>query len=270
MLLVDFNQERGEAAAQELNCKFAKADISNYDHQAQAFQIAWKEYGRIDFGTNGNCIPRWPCLFNMLMDLTVFANAGITDTIDFYATNNQTPPPQLSMAAVQVNLVGTIYTSYLAMHYLRRTTSGTAKTLICTSSGAGLYASDPIPVYSASKHGIVGLVRSLARRFEMENIMVHAVLPGAVPTNIVDPDSMKDFPKEWFTSVQNIVDCVEALLFRKGQFMNSKSGRIVEVSRENMYHRDQPLFCDEVMAKIMGELGDTEEIKSTTTKSSKI
>lgn len=195
--------------------------------------------------------------------LTVFANAGITDTNDFYAESKSFPPKQPSVLTIDVNLYGTIYSVYLAMHFFRRNPSGVGSVLICTSSGAGLYSSAPIPVYSAAKHGVVGLVRSLAPRLDQEGIKIHAVLPGAVPTNIVDPASIKDFPKERFTSVKNIVDCVQALLYSTGQFADRKTGRVVEVSRENMYHRDQLPFCDQVMASIMGQLGETENIKST-------
>jgi len=129
------------------------------------------------------------------------------------------------MVTVQVDLIGSVYTSHLTIHYFRLNPPGTHSTLICTSSIAGRYAAEPIPVCTAAKYGIVGLVRSLTRFFEAENVMIHTVRPGGVPTNIVDPESMKDFLKAHFTSVQNVVDCVEALLFRRGMFANAKRGK---------------------------------------------
>lgn len=93
---------------------------------------------------------------------------------------------------------------------------------------------------------------------------MHCVLPGAVKTNIVDPESMKHFPEDQYTSVQGIVHAVDSLLF--GKFAaEGKSGRIVEVSRGQMNHRDQLPYVDEVMAKVMGQLLGTVEIKSTNT-----
>jgi 15-hydroxyprostaglandin dehydrogenase (NAD) len=193
---------------------------------------------------------------------SVFANAGITDVGNFTAVQAQLPPPKPNLIAADVNLIGTVYTCYLAIHYLRRNPNGSGGSIITTSSGAGLYAAPPIPIYSAAKHGVVGLTRSLSYTLRPENIFVHCVLPGAVKTNIVDPESMKDFPEDQYTSVQDIVNAVDSLLL--GKFAaEGKSGRIIEVSRGQMNHRDQLPYVDEVMAKVMGQLLETAEIKST-------
>ena len=48
--LVDMNVKSGEAAANEVNGIFTKADVTKYNDQAAAFQKTWEKFGQIDFG----------------------------------------------------------------------------------------------------------------------------------------------------------------------------------------------------------------------------
>jgi NAD(P)-dependent dehydrogenase (short-subunit alcohol dehydrogenase family) len=57
--------------------------------------------------------------------------------------------------------------------------------IINTASIAGLIAHLPDPVYSAAKHGVVGLTRSLAFLHSEANIRVNCVCPGVVDTPMV-------------------------------------------------------------------------------------
>lgn len=70
----------------------------------------------------------------------------------------------------------------LAIHYLAKNElSGSSKGLIvCTASNAGLYPFPIAPIYSATKHGVVGLVRSLARPLEAESIRINALAPAVI------------------------------------------------------------------------------------------
>ncbi|OCK73689.1 hypothetical protein K432DRAFT_256965, partial [Lepidopterella palustris CBS 459.81] len=103
-------------------------------------------------------------------------------------------------ATAEVNMLVTMYTTYLAMHYFRQNPASlpekTKGTIIASSSGADFYGAPPIPIYAAAKHGIVGLTRSLAPTLTAENIMMHCILPGTVTTNIVDLECMERFPKD--------------------------------------------------------------------------
>ena len=51
-------------------------------------------------------------------------------------------------------------------------------TLLATSSAAGVIAFPPDPIYTATKHAVVGFVRSQAPLLEPTGIKFHAVLPG--------------------------------------------------------------------------------------------
>lgn len=58
-------------------------------------------------------------------------------------------------------------------------------TLLATSSAAGVIAFPPDPIYTATKHAVVGFVRSIAPQLVAQKIDIHAILPGAVDTNIL-------------------------------------------------------------------------------------
>lgn len=52
--------------------------------------------------------------------------------------------------------------------------------IICTASDAGLYPFPVAPIYAVSKHGMVGAVRSLAKKLELEGIRINGIAPNVV------------------------------------------------------------------------------------------
>ena len=58
--------------------------------------------------------------------------------------------------------------------------------MIAIASTAGLQGGGYISAYSASKHGVVGLVRSLAIELGPKGITVNAVCPGYIDTPMTD------------------------------------------------------------------------------------
>ena len=58
--------------------------------------------------------------------------------------------------------------------------------IVATASIAGLGPWDADPIYAASKHGVVGFVRSVAPQLARQNVRVHAICPGGVATPLVD------------------------------------------------------------------------------------
>lgn len=136
MNVIGTNRERGQEATAFLpNATFYQADVRNYQQLATIFDQIFNSTGRLDF---------------------VFANAGRADYTDFFAKSETGIPPEPSSELVDINVNGTLYTSYLAMHYFRRSPESTKgyRNLILTSSIGGLYPCMLTPVYSSTKRGL--------------------------------------------------------------------------------------------------------------------
>jgi NAD(P)-dependent dehydrogenase (short-subunit alcohol dehydrogenase family) len=57
--------------------------------------------------------------------------------------------------------------------------------IVATASLAGLISFPPDPIYTLTKHAVVGLVRSLAQQLGPKGITINAVCPGIVDTPLV-------------------------------------------------------------------------------------
>jgi NAD(P)-dependent dehydrogenase (short-subunit alcohol dehydrogenase family) len=109
----------------------------------------------------------------------VIANAGIILTGEHIE--------QLELDAwrrvIDVNLTGAFLTSRAAIPQLREAGDGA---VILVSSVCGLTASAGFGAYNASKHGVIGLMRTLANELGSDGITVNAVCPGWVRTPMLD------------------------------------------------------------------------------------
>jgi NAD(P)-dependent dehydrogenase (short-subunit alcohol dehydrogenase family) len=81
--------------------------------------------------------------------------------------------------AIDLNLRSVLVTTEAAIPEMRARGGGA---LLYTASTSGLVGSSFSPVYSMAKFGIVGFVRSLAKRLAPEKIRVNAVCPGPIDT----------------------------------------------------------------------------------------
>lgn len=83
---------------------------------------------------------------------------------------------------IQTNLVGALYMARLAArHMLRRTTGGR---IINISSIIGLRGHTGLAAYSASKAGLDGMTRALAREIGRRQITVNSINPGYLDTDV--------------------------------------------------------------------------------------
>ncbi|XP_018547952.1 15-hydroxyprostaglandin dehydrogenase [NAD(+)] [Lates calcarifer] len=65
--------------------------------------------------------------------------------------------------SISINLVGVIRVTYLALEHMNKLTGGRGGVIVNTASLAGLGPLLSCPVYTATKHGVIGFTRAMAR-----------------------------------------------------------------------------------------------------------
>lgn len=97
-----------------------------------------------------------------------------------------TPVHETSDAAfdniIAVNLAGVFKMSRAVVPHMIAAGGGR---IVNISSAAGLVGSPMYAAYTASKHGVIGLTKSMAGEVAPHRITVNAVCPGMVPTTMV-------------------------------------------------------------------------------------
>jgi (+)-trans-carveol dehydrogenase len=136
----------------------AIADVRDYPSLQAAVTAAVGELGRLD---------------------VVCANAGIVS----YGPATELGREQWQ-DVLDVNLTGVWQTAKAALPHLGRGAS-----IVLTSSVAGLTGLPNLAHYTAAKHGVVGLARSLAVELGPRGIRVNAVLPTTVSTPMVENEA---------------------------------------------------------------------------------
>ena len=84
---------------------------------------------------------------------------------------------------MDINLTGVWHTAKAAIPHLRA--GGNGGSMILTSSGAGMKASQNIGHYVAAKTGVIGLMRTLALELAPDMIRVNSLHPSTVATDMV-------------------------------------------------------------------------------------
>jgi NAD(P)-dependent dehydrogenase (short-subunit alcohol dehydrogenase family) len=115
----------------------------------------------------------------------VVANAGIVLT----GEHVEELDPAEWRRVLEVNLTGAFHTAKAAIPQLR---AASEASLILISSVCGLAASPGYVAYNASKHGVIGLMRTLANELGPHSITVNALCPGWVRTPMFDRSVEQD------------------------------------------------------------------------------
>jgi SDR family mycofactocin-dependent oxidoreductase len=138
-----------------------KADVRDYQALKAAVDDGIAQLGRLDI---------------------VSANAGIGSSP--YASHELPEPVWQDM--IDINLTGVWHTTKAAIPHLIE--GGRGGSIVLTSSAAGLKAYQNIAHYVSAKHGVVGLMRTLANELAPHFVRVNSVHPTQVDTPMIMND----------------------------------------------------------------------------------
>lgn len=166
VVMGDVDEARGKSCAEEIGGEFVRLDVSDPDAWREVVDGAVARHGGLDIA---------------------FLNAGITT---FPATGEELIegfdiaelPDDNYRRIMGVNVDGVIFGTRAVVPALAARGGGA---IVATASAAGVIAFPPDPIYTMTKHAVVGFVRSLAPGLIKKQITLNAVLPGAVDTNIL-------------------------------------------------------------------------------------
>lgn len=146
----------------------------------------------------------------------VRAFGGVDVLVNNAGAAQSTPFEEVSLAEfdrlMAVNVRAPFCLTQACLPHLRRSAEPSIVNICSVVAHAGYPLQS---IYSASKHALLGMTKSLAREYYKENIRVHAVCPGGVYTDMVRL-SRPDLGPEGMIQPEEIADIVEFLLLRRG------------------------------------------------------
>ncbi|XP_048399866.1 15-hydroxyprostaglandin dehydrogenase [NAD(+)]-like [Stegostoma tigrinum] len=145
---------------------------------------------------------------------------------------------------LDINLVSVIRGTYLGLDYMNKKTGSAGGVIVNVSSMAGLYPVIFGPVYSASKHGVVGFSRAVAGASAAENlgVRINVLCPAFTDTPIMksisSPETLGQFIGLDQLAVQAVaaLGIIDPLLVAEGFLQlvtdKTKNGDVMKVSKQ--------------------------------------
>lgn len=161
----EFADLKEEIEKKGVKCYFARGDVSSFEDSEKMIKEIIEEFGRIDVLVN---------------------NAGITKDMLIMRMKKED-----FESVINVNLIGTFNVTKNTVPYMMKQRYGR---IINMASVVGVSGNAGQSNYAASKAGIIGFTKSLAKELGSRNILVNAVAPGYIQTAMTQslPDKVKE------------------------------------------------------------------------------
>ena len=197
-------QAKNEIESKNVKCLTVKGDVTNFEDCKQMIESAINEFGKVDVLVN---------------------NAGITKDM-LLARMKEEDFKQV----IDVNLVGTFNMTKNVISYMMKARNGR---IINISSVVGIAGNAGQTNYSASKAGIIGFTKSLAKEVASRNILVNAVAPGFIETNMTDvlkqevkDEIAKNIPLKRMGTPKDVANVVKFLASEDSSYI---TGQVISV-----------------------------------------
>ena len=187
-----------------VKCLTVQGDVSNFEDCERFVKEIIEEYGKIDVLVNNAGITKDTLLMRMKKE-------DFEDVID-------------------TNLVGTFNVTKNVITHMLKARSGR---IINISSVVGVAGNAGQTNYSASKAGIIGFTKSLAKEVASRGIFVNAVAPGFIETGMTDvlkedikEEIAKSIPLKRIGTTQDVANLVK---FLAGEDSSYITGQVINV-----------------------------------------
>jgi 3-oxoacyl-[acyl-carrier protein] reductase len=210
IVVSDINLEKAEETANEINSIGRKAlavkvDVADWNDVERMVGVILEKFAKIDILVN---------------------NAGITrDKLILRMTEEDWD------AVLNVNLKGTFHCTKAVVRYMAKQRSGK---IVNIASVVGEMGNAGQANYSASKAGVIGLTKTIAREFAQRGININAIAPGYIETPMTEvlPEKAKEelkrlIPMERLGKPE---DVAEAVLFLVSEESNYITGQVLNVN----------------------------------------
>ncbi|KAA0956943.1 glucose 1-dehydrogenase [Planococcus sp. ANT_H30] len=210
--VVDISEESGNETVAKLketgvDAIFIKADVSKAEEVKNYVDKTLEHFGSIDY---------------------FFNNAGISGSGKKFLDTDIKEIEQI----VGINMLGALYGLRYVAEVMVKNGGGS---VVNTASSAGVIGQASVVTYGATKHGIVGMTKSLVAEYAKDGLRVNAIAPGPIQTPMVkkffeDNPDMKEsaesgIPQKRLGKPEDVAELVTFLL-TKADYINGDTIRI--------------------------------------------
>ncbi|SER80175.1 SDR family NAD(P)-dependent oxidoreductase [Salipaludibacillus aurantiacus] len=213
IVVVDVNEDGGHGTVDLVkesgsDAIFIKADVSKAEEVKHYVDKAVEKYGTIDY---------------------FFNNAGISGSGKYFLESDIEEINKI----VEINMLGALYGMRFVAEVMVKNGGGS---IVNMSSSAGVIGQSTVVTYSATKHGIVGMTKSMVAEYAKDGLRVNAVAPGGTETPMVekyftDNPQMKEMaeqgiPQKRLGTPEEVAELVTFLLTSGAEYINGEVIRI--------------------------------------------